>query len=186
MRHKSVVLLVPSTEINLFDVVDVRYLANKTHTPTRSLHPWTFRSQATINISEFTSSKLFTVLGSFPIFTTPRNVVVLSTTSPTHPRISRLVQNHSGVHYYDVLSPSEPVSGLWRNERRSASVLLLLVSVNSILEQTQCQNYHPSSYVHRNSYGDYRLRAAQYPLWRVDGCNTPVPFICYPRLPSFQ
>ena len=70
----------PSTEIKLLDVVDAVHLASNTlpqgEVCTRGLSVL----NGYFNFPKITSSKLLTVLGSF---TSPRNIVTLSTTSPT-------------------------------------------------------------------------------------------------------
>ena len=68
--------------------------------------------------------RLRIVLEFLSIFTSPRNIVALSTMSPT----SYSVRNHSGVHYF-WCSESITVrisAEVMKNERRSASVPLLL------------------------------------------------------------
>ena len=89
-----------------------------------------------------------------------------------YPFINRSVRNHSVVHCYDTLSLSEPVS-LWRTKGEAIPDLYCYSA-------RQCrsprflghhflhwQDYPPSGYLHRNSYGNYRLRVARYLLWRA-------------------
>ena len=160
------------------------------HTIPRSLHSWT---SVPNGYYKLTSSKLLTVLGSFPILTSPRNMVTLSTTLPTSP--------------HQPLSPESLTSSLlWcsntvrirvgamMNERRSASMsLLVLLPINPVSERMQ---YRSSRFL-----GHHCLHCHLSPLrlcppklvWRLqienssipalkNLCNIPVPFICYPLL----
>lgn len=111
---------------------------------------------ATISAPKLHHPKILTVLCSFPIFTSLRNVVACQR---RYPCINRPVRNH-WVHCYDALSPSETKGEVLR-------FLLLLSSIRTNAfedpwtDYLHCQNHRQSSSALKN------------------GCKIPVPFICY-------
>ena len=165
LRFESVGLPLPSSEIKLLDVVYAVHLVSNTppqgevctRGSSASILNGYYKLARKLNHRSFLSSWV-----PFPIFTSPRIIVALSTTPP-HISVSATQSKITLEFTFMTLSPSESV--LWlRKRKEKLSLLVLLPPINPVSERTpsrifgqyyfHCQNYHRSDYVHRNSYGD--------------------------------
>ena len=174
MRYESVGLPVSSTEMKLLNLVDDGYLASNTQTKEKFAFVDPQHSLATI------ASQKLTVLNSFPIFTSPRNIVALSTTSPTSSHQPLSPKSFRSSLLWCSTTVRCRVGAVMNDMRSTSMLLLVLLPINPVSERMQCRssgssnptsrattstaNYQPSDYVHRNSYGDYKYLPV---LWRA-------------------
>ena len=108
-----------------------------------ALHSWTFSklqfSMADYRFPENYIIEALTILGFFPIFTSPRNIVTLSTTSPTFPHQPLSPKSLRSSLLWCSITTKIRV-GAMMNERRIASEsmsLLVLLPINSVSERIQ-------------------------------------------------